>query len=150
MKNREKFNKEIKKAIDENVSGNSTMCNFIRKRVLPNLTNQKVDDTKYDYCRDWSCGICGTAFAFWLDEEYKEPPKSEVDWDKVPVDTLVRVRDGEYEKWRLRYFSGFFEYDSLKYATWNSGRTSKTAEGTDDFTTWRYCELVEEEEDGSN
>lgn len=95
MKNREKFNKEIKKAIDENVSGNSTMCNFIRKRVLPNLTNQKVDDTKYDYCRDWSCGICGTAFAFWLDEEYKEPPKSEVDWDKVPVDTLVRVRDGE-------------------------------------------------------
>lgn len=71
MKNREKFNKEIKKAIDENVSGNSTMCNFIRKRVLPNLTNQKVDDTKYDYCRDWSCGICGTAFAFGLTKNTK-------------------------------------------------------------------------------
>lgn len=94
--------------------------------------------------------LCRSIFAFWLDEEYKEPPKPKVDWDNVPVDTLVRVRDGEYEKWRLRYFSGFFEYDSLKYATWNSGRTSKTAEGTDDFTTWRYCELVEEEEDGSN
>lgn len=73
--------------------------------------------------------------------------KPKVDWNKVPVDTLVRVRDGEYEKWRLRYFSGFFEYDSLKYATWNSGRTSKTAEGTDDFTTWRYCELVEDADD---
>lgn len=80
--------------------------------MLPNLTNQKVDDTKYDYCRDWSCGICGTAFAFWLDEEYTEPLKPEVDWSKVPVDTLVRVRNYENREWCLRYFKGFDKHQS--------------------------------------
>lgn len=141
MKNREKFNKEIKKAIDENVSGNSTMCNFIRKRVLPNLTNQKVDDTKYDYCRDWSCGICGTAFAFWLDEEY------EVDWSKVPVDTLVRVRNDENGEWLLRYFYEWNEYTNKghKYSTFPEGRTSKTA--TYYVENWRFCDLVEVEDE---
>lgn len=148
MKNREKFNKEIKKAIDENVSGNSTMCNFIRKRVLPNLTNQKVDDTKYDYCRDWSCGICGTAFAFWLDEEYVEPPKPKVDWNNVPVDTLVRVRNDEDSPWVLQYFKEFDEERNYKFLAWSNGRTSKTAGGR--RTGWKYCELVEGEEDGSN
>lgn len=145
MKNREKFNNEIKKAIDENVSGNSTMCNFIRKRVLPNLTNQKVDDTKYDYCRDWSCGICGTAFAFWLDEEYKEPPKSEVDWDKVPVDTLVRVRDSEDEEWTLQYFRCISDITSCKYVAWSDGTTSKTSYGA--IKRWKFCELVEDEDE---
>lgn len=149
MKNGEKFNKEIKKAIDENVSGNSTMCNFIRKRVLPNLTNQKVDDTKYDYCRDWSCGICGTAFAFWLDEEYEEPPKPEVDWGNVPVDTLVRVRDYEHCEWNLRYFKGIDKSNpEEKYEAWSNGATSKTAD--DSSNHWKYCELVEDEDDGSN
>lgn len=144
MKNREKFNKEIKKAIDENVSGNSTMCNFIRKRVLPNLTNQKVDDTKYDYCRDWSCGICGTAFAFWLDEEYKNP---KVDWDNVPVDALVRVRDREDQEWTLMYFKGISNFDpGHKFATWCDGATSKTASGGD-YVRWKYCELVEDKND---
>lgn len=121
-------------------------CIFKKRYVLPWL----YEDIDRNSCNTVACAWCNVLFWLWLDEECEEPPKPEVDWDNVPVDTLVRVRDGEYEKWRLRYFSGFFEYDSLKYATWNSGRTSKTAEGTDDFTTWRYCELVEEEDDGSN
>ena len=77
---------------------------------------------------------------------YEEPSKPEVDWGKVPVDTLVRVRDYKTDNWKLRYFAGFLEYDALKYETWNSGRTSKTADGTDDSMCWRFCELVEEEE----
>ncbi len=145
MKNREKYREELMNIVkleSTQRSRVSTFCDFVKNNVLPNYTNEEC-------CNFW-CNACTKLFAFWLDEEYTEPlkpMKPKVDWNKVPVDTLVRVRDGEYEKWRLRYFSGFFEYDSLKYATWNSGRTSKTAEGTDDFTTWRYCELVEDADD---
>lgn len=98
------------------------------------------------YCK-MTCVTCGTALQLWLDEEYEEPPKPEVDWENVPVDTLVRVRNSEDETWRLRHFAGFFEYDSLKYATWNDGRSSKTKATNGDYCVWRYCELVEEKED---
>lgn len=135
MKNREKYREQI---LEWAVVPGRDICDFKKKEVLAHFGKQGCDGI--------SCPWCAVMLGLWLDEEYEEPPKPEVDWDNVPVDTLVRVRDGEYEKWRLRYFSGFFEYDSLKYATWNSGRTSKTAEGTDDFTTWRYCELVEDED----
>ena len=140
MKNREKYRDEIIKAIKSRET-----CEFMNDIVIPEFIGSKTDSKCI--CEMGDCRACLIRFTLWLDEEYIEPPKPEVDWNKVPVDTLVRVRDGEYEKWRLRYFSGFFEYDSLKYATWNSGRTSKTAEGTDDFTTWRYCELVEDADD---
>lgn len=138
MKNRDKFREAIVKYA-KTPEMKADVCEFIKLNVLPHFGKEDCDDINEDWCP--------ILFDLWLDEEYEEP---KVDWNNVPVDTLVRVRDGEYEKWRLRYFAGFFEYDSLKYATWNSGRTSKTAEGTDDFKTWRYCELVEEEEDGSN
>lgn len=139
MKNREKYREQI---LEWAVVPGRDICDFKKKEVLAHFGKQGCDGI--------SCPWCAVMLGLWLDEEYEEPPKPEVDWDNVPVDTLVRVRDGEYEKWRLRYFSGFFEYDSLKYATWNSGRTSKTAEGTDDFTTWRYCELVEDEDGNSS
>lgn len=136
MKNREKYKNELIKVIKKD----GKLCEFVKKHEVFRMFGK---DSK-SYCK-MTCVTCGAALQLWLDEEYEEP---EVDWDNVPDDTLVRVRDGEYEKWRLRYFAGFFEHDSLKYATWNRGRTSKTAEGTDDFMTWRYCELVEEEDDG--
>ena len=131
MKNREQFREEI---VERACDGTIRACEFTRRNVLPKFG----DGVR---CCQIDCAWCRFLVDLWLDEEYKEP---EVDWDNVPVDTLVRVRDGEYEKWRLRYFAGFFEYDSLKYATWNSGRTSKTANETNDFTCWRYCELVED------
>ena len=143
MKNREKFRKEILNFINKSGGNDAPYCDFARKNVIPNLTNCTNGG-----CAEFTCSCCRAVFAFWLGEEYEEPPKPEVDWDKVPVDTLVRVRDFETDNWRLRYFAGFFEYDSLKYATWNSGRTSKTVNETDDFSCWRFCELVEDEDDG--
>ena len=137
MKNRERFRDEIVK-IAKTTEERANVCEFIRINVLPHFGAKD--------CYSINCAWCKFLTELWLDEEYEEP---EVDWSKVPVDTLVRVRDGEYEKWRLRYFCGFFDYDSLKYATWNGGKTSKTADGTFDYTPWRYCELVEDE-DGSN
>ena len=84
----------------------------------------------------------------WLDEEYGEPPKPEVDWGKVPVDTLVRVKDFEGEEWVLRYFKEIDENcEESKYVTWIAGSTSKTAYGFTEY--WNHCELVEDEDDSN-
>ncbi len=146
MKNREKYRDEILNSVFE---GNvEAYCEFAKKNVLPNLT----DCTKGECDEVSSCTLCRTMFSFWLDEEYEEPPKPEVDWNKVPVDTLVRVRDNESGKWILRYFKGFSRtYSSYPpgydYEVWGGGTTSVTAEECTER--WRYCELVEDEENGN-
>lgn len=135
MKNREKYRDEILNSV---FSGKK-YCEFAKKNVLPNLT-----DCTNGECEELhSCGLCLCIFGFWLDEEYEEP---EVDWSNVPVDTLVRVRERENQKWILRYFKGINE-DSLRhrYEAWESGATSKTASGK--YLCWNYCELVEDEDE---
>lgn len=137
MKNREKFREEFLNSV---FRGNvEEYCEFAKKYVLPNLMGYTTGECD----KVSSCRLCRTIFAFWLDEEYEEP---EVDWDNVPVDTLVRVRDGEDEEWLLRYFKGI-NYRRLRrrYEAWESGATSKTANG--EYLCWNYCELVEDEDD---
>lgn len=136
MKNREKYRDEILNSVFRG----KKYCEFAKKNVLPNLT-----DCTNEECEELhSCGLCLCIFGFWLDEEYEEP---EVDWDNVPVDTLVRVRDWEDQEWILRYFKGINE-DSLRhrYEAWESGATSKTADGK--YLCWNYCELVDDEDNG--
>lgn len=137
MKNREKYRDEILNSV---FRGNGDeYCKFAKKNVLPNLT-----DCTNGECEELhSCGLCRAIFTFWLDEEYTEP---EVDWSKVPVDTLVHVREREDKEWILRYFKGINE-DSLRhrYEAWESGATSKTANGK--YLCWKYCELVEDEDE---
>lgn len=86
----------------------------------------------------------GKYTAFWIckedNEEDIELPKHEVDWSKVPVDTLVRVREREYFGWTLRHFKGIDEKSDKKYVVWSRGGTSET---TTKQAHWRYCELVE-------
>lgn len=140
MKNREKFREELLSFV---LRGNGeAYCEFVKKNVLPNLmdyTNGECDEV-------YSCGLCRAIFAFWLDEEYTEPPKPEVDWDNVPVDTLVRVRDCEDDEWVLRYFAGIDEEaPKFRFMAWGDGTTSKTAYGN--YTHWKYCELVEDAEE---
>lgn len=73
MKNREKYRDEILNSV---FSGTvEKYCEFAKKYVLPNLTdctNGECDELS-------SCMLCRTIFAFWLDEEYTEPTKPEVD-----------------------------------------------------------------------
>lgn len=140
MKNREKFREEILNSV---FSGNvEEYCEFVKKNVLPNLT----DCTNGECDGVSSCTLCRTIFAFWLDEEYTEPPKPEVDWDNVPVDTLVRVRDLESEEWILKYFKGIDEEaPECRFVAWDDGATSVTAYGN--YTHWTFCELVEDEDD---
>lgn len=133
MKNREKYKNELIEVIKKD----GKLCEFVKKHEVFRMFGK---DSK-SYCR-MTCVTCGTALNLWLDEEYEEP---EVDWSKVPVDTLVRVRERENQKWILRYFKGINE-DSLRhrYEAWESGATSKTANGK--YLCWNYCELVEDED----
>lgn len=143
MKNREKYRDEIVKAIKDGGS-----CDFMIKTVNPLYSDGW--QCKDELCQREECEDCLKLFAFWLDEEYEEPPKPEVDWNKVPVDTLVRVRDREEQEWTLMYFKGISNFDPRhKFATWCDGATSKTACGGD-YVMWKYCELVEDEDGNSS
>lgn len=137
MKNREKYRDEIVKAYK-----NFGSCDFMIKTVNPLYSDGwECND---ELCQRNECEACLKLFAFWLDEEYIEQPKPKVDWSKVPVDTLVRVRDClEGEEWTLRYFKGLDEegYPS-RFQTWVDGATSKTAYG--EYENWNYCELLED------
>ena len=142
MKNREKFRDEILNVIGKREGGAKSYCKFVQNIVIPNLT-----DCQNGGCAEFSCAWCSAMFAFWLDEEYEEPPKPAVDWSKVPVDTLVRVRDRENQEWTLMYFKEISDTNPpYKFETWCDGATSKTACGGD-YVGWIYCELVEVEDE---
>ena len=58
----------------------------------------------------------------------------------------MRVRDYEDDEWLLRYFKGINDkHLRRRYEAWESGATSITSNG--EYTYWKYCELVEEEDD---
>lgn len=144
MKNREKYREEIIKAIKSRET-----CEFMNDTVIPEFIGSKTDSKCI--CEMGDCRACLIRFTLWLDEEYKEPQKPEVDWNNVPVDTLVRVRDYEDDEWLLRYFKCFSRTPSAcqpgrDYEVWALGATSVTAEG--DTEHWKYCELVEDKDNG--
>lgn len=142
MKNREKFRDEIVETFNGKRIGNEDLCCFLRENVIPRFSSD--EDIERDICGNLECYTCTKMFAFLLDEEYEEPPKPEVDWNKVPVDTLVQVRDDENDKWALRYFKWFVRGHRTPFVTWADGATSKTAEACTEY--WKYCELAEDEE----
>lgn len=141
MKNREKFRDEILEAIKEDNDENGKMCCFMKDNVIPRFVSE--EDMELSTCGTLACRTCTKMFAFWLGEEYVEPPKPEVNWSKVPVDTLVRVRDND--DWVLQYFKRFIKGQSYPFSTWADGRTSNTAGAVTDIDVWKYCELAEEE-----
>lgn len=143
MKNREKFRDEIVKAIKEGNDENEKMCCFLKDNVIPRFISE--EDVELSTCGGLDCHTCAKMFAFWLEEEYIEPPKPKVDWNKVPVDTLVRVWDTRAYECVLRYFKGIDDSNpTRKYVAWAKGATSVTAYGQ--VTHWKHCELVEDEE----
>lgn len=140
MKNREKHKNELMDVIKTD----GRICEFIKNHDVHRMLGKDWES----FC-GMDCIACSMALNFWLDEEYIEPPKPEVDWYNVPIDTLVRVRDNEDDEWTLRYFKGFSrvfsDYPSgYDYEVWASGATSVTTEGCTER--WVYCELVEEED----
>lgn len=143
MKNREKFRVEIVEAIKEDNDENGKMCCFLKDNVIPRFISE--EDVNLSTCGGLECHTCAKMFAFWLEEEYIEPPKPKVDWSKVPVDTLVRVWDTRAYECVLRYFKGIDDSNpTRKYVAWAKGATSVTAYGQ--VTHWKHCELAEDEE----
>lgn len=134
MKNRDKYKNELMDVIKTD----GRICGF----VITHGVSQMFGTDMERFCGETDCPTCTTALQLWLDEEYEEP---EVDWNKVPVDTLVRVRNDEDSPWVLQYFKEFDEDRSYKFLAWSNGRTSKTAGGM--RTGWKYCELVEVEDE---
>lgn len=135
MKNREKYKNELIEVIKKD----GKLCEFVKKHDVFRMFGMD----SISYCK-MTCVTCGTALKLWLDEEYEEP---KVDWNKVPVDTLVRVRDN-YNSGNclLRYFKGFDETLAMrKYVVWSDGATSKTAGNNTE--NWMYCELVEDNDE---
>ena len=113
------------------------ICGFMKKHSVFQMFGKDSES----FC-EMTCVTCGTALQIWLDEEYEEP---EVDWDNVPVDTLVRVQFDNSNKWFLRYFKEYEHGAVSPYVTWTNGTTSATSGGLEEH--WRYCELAEVSDD---
>ena len=120
MKNREKYANEIK-----NYKGDDFCHDFVRTIVLNKIN-----------CEEISCTYCQSLQMLWLDEEYKGP---EIDWSKVPVDTLIRGRFCKSDDWVNRYFS---KYENGKVYAWDNGTTSKTGKSD---SPWLCAEIVNED-----
>ena len=127
MTNFEKYKDEI---MEMSLKG-SQFCNEF---IAPNILYPKGYN-----CRDVLCTTCNVFCAAWLMDEYKE---SEVDWDKVPVNTQIYVKVYEVDKWIPRHFAKF---ENGKVYAWFGGATSWTCD-EDEVMPWRYAKLAEVEE----
>lgn len=101
----------------------------IIKTLLNNCENCQFND---------ECG--SDTFRKWLDSEYVEPKKEEVDWSKVPIDTKVLVSADEIN-WYRRYFAGIDTHTN-EYLAWSDGATSWVNRPT---LPWKYIKLYKED-----
>lgn len=130
MTNFEKYKDElIKKAILETAM------------AIDTHTNKVVDCIDID-CEDCKFNISnnGCAMEKWLNSEYVEPEKEEVDWSKVPIDTKILVSDDEIN-WYRRYFAGIDKYTNERLA-WADGATSWANRST---MPWKHVKLYKED-----
>ena len=122
MKNYEKYADEIRE-----YDGDDFCCSFIRPYIL-----------KADNCSDMPCSRCQMLQTLWLLEDCEE---SEVDWNRIKVDTPLLVRNYINGEWSKRYFA---KYEDGKVYTWINGRTSWNETG---IYAWKYAKLAEPEVD---
>lgn len=88
------------------------------------------------YCIFGLDEICTQKRLEWLQQEYKE---SEVDWNKVPIDTPILVKTGINDEWTERFFAG---YIADKVCVFDSYDTSENFVG---ISPWNYAKLAEQE-----
>lgn len=78
----------------------------------------------------------------WLNSEYVEEEKEEVDWSKVPIDTQVLVSDDGIN-WYRRYFAGIDTHTN-EHLAWSDGATSWANRST---MPWKYIKLYKGDEE---
>lgn len=120
MKNKEKYLDEMLTMFNKNESS----CSFKMGHVIKS-------------CKDVSCIKCEELFKTWLEEEYIEP-EPEINWEEVPYNTKVYVRDDEYSDWKLRTFVCYNpKYFDPFICVSNAGNSA---------IGWKYAKLVYEED----
>ena len=122
MKNYEKYADELRKYEVEE------LCN---KFIKPNIL-------KKDNCSGINCTACSMRMMLWLLEDCEE---SEVDWNKIKVDTQLLVRNYKNGDWSKRYFA---KYDDGKVYAWYNGRTSWNETSV---YAWNYAKLAGDEKE---
>lgn len=61
-----------------------------------------------------------------------------INWDKVPVDTPIKVKQSKNGKWKNMHFAKY-QYGSV-YA-WYDGKTSWTTRNNQEMRIWEYATL---------
>ena len=120
MKNKEKYLDEMLTMFNKNESS----CSFKMGYVIKS-------------CKDINCIKCEELFKAWLEEEYIEP-EPEINWEEVPYNTKVYVRDDEYSDWKLRSFVCYNpKYFDPFICVANSGNSA---------IGWKYAKLAYEKD----
>lgn len=71
----------------------------------------------------------------WLNSEYDKP---EIDWNKVPIDTPILVKNYNNKAWEKRHFC---KYEDDTIYAWDYGMTSWSANDYDDVSGWTYATI---------
>ena len=129
MLNKEKYRDEILDIAEEG----EAVAVDVKKNKLVSCYNIDCEDCLFD-------GSCCQKRKEWLNSEYVEP---EVDWNKVPVDTPILVRNSEKAEWEKRHFACI---DDGKVCTWCNGTTSWSTHNKDYFCEWSCAKLAEDVE----
>ena len=119
MLNKEKYAKEILDILCQDGTIPAVVNN------IPIKCTDALDcyDCKFYYNDD-----CINAFIKWVNSEYKE---REIDWSKVPVDTLIYVWNNNDNGTYKRYFAEYDKINNMIIAfdnggtSWNSITTTK-------------------------
>ena len=109
---------------------------FYTDFIVPNIL--KTDDED-----DMVCNAISAYQTLLFLENYEEPEKLGINWNEIPVDTPILVRNTEDEPWLRRYFA---KYENGRIHAWSIGRTSWTANTVAHTTSYAYAKLAEEEE----
>ena len=64
-----------------------------------------------------------------------------IDWSKMPIDTLIWVRNDEEDEWFLRHFA---KYENEEIFVWDDGKTSFTVTNKYESSPWEYAKLYQE------
>lgn len=120
MKNKEKYLDEMLALFNKN----EVSCSFKMRHVI-------------ESCKDTGCDKCSELFKAWLEKEYIEP-EPEINWEEVPYNTKVYVRDDEYTSWKLRTFICYNpKYLDPFICITNTGECALG---------WKYAKLANEED----
>lgn len=84
---------------------------------------------------DEPCSVCKRKLIDWLLKEHKQ---SDIDWQSVPVNTLVWVWDEECERKVIRCLSHVKNDEFYCFLDGKHGRTGEQVKA------WKYCELAVE------